>query len=289
MALVGYVLNTLVLSKIYVFGGWKQVSEITGFSWERLQVIFSRILKCFGGDTGGYAGIIIGWLWIIATILLIIFNIYKKDNAENTRLALYMFIEYIILFIIFLFSNMHLAARYFLPITMLSLMLLLLSINHRRGNSWKIIGAGLLIGLSIMFEIYVYWCEWNSDPAKDHITIANYLEDEEITSGYATFWNANVLTELSNGKIEVWSWRAPYDNDGRIRMESVDDIYEWLQVKDHKIEKPKGKVFVLLSEKEYESFQWKDRLDQIPCSLKIEGAYRIWIFESYDKLRESLD
>ena len=72
-------------------------------------------------------------------------------------------------------------------------------------------------------------------------------------------------------------------------MESVDDIYEWLQVKDHKIEKPKGKVFVLLSEKEYESFQWKDRLDQIPCSLKIEGAYRIWIFESYDKLRESLD
>ena len=35
-------------------------------------------------------------------------------------------------------------------------------------------------------------------------TVAGWLEEQGYTRGYATFWQANVLTELSDGAIEVW-------------------------------------------------------------------------------------
>lgn len=47
--------------------------------------------------------------------------------------------------------------------------------------------------------------------------------DNGYTEGYATFWNGNAMTELTNGKLDVWT------------LQSLDEDYvpNWLQRKDH--------------------------------------------------------
>lgn len=101
-------------------------------------------------------------------------------------------------------------------------------------------------------------------------------------NGYATFWNANVLTELSNGKIEVWSWGVESSDEFR-NMTSPDEIYEWLQLKDHKKERPEGKVFILLSNAEIASFPRREALESIPY-FWYSDEYKMWVFESYEDL-----
>lgn len=63
---------------------------------------------------------------------------------------------------------------------------------------------------------------------------AAWLEENGYTQGVADFWNSDIVTALTNGKIEMWT---------------VDDIdtmttADWLQDKSHD-ELPKGKVFVI--------------------------------------------
>lgn len=289
IAAIGFSINKLWLSKIYTFGRWKQVTGTSPISLDRLSDVMESLLECFQMDIiKSPLSTVAGLIWIVATVFLIVTNLRKNSEKMNIRISLYLILEYAVLFAVFMFTNMHLEARYFLMSTIFSVLLLCMSLSSKQVRKMEKIILGLIVGMTIVFEIQLYCKEWNVDPAKDHITIANYLEEEKITSGYATFWNANVLTELSNGKIEVWSWGVPYDDEGRIEMESIDDIYCWLQLKTHKIEKPKGKVFVLLGEKEYESFKWSENLKQIPCSFKIEGAYRLWIFQDYESLKKSL-
>ena len=68
------------------------------------------------------------------------------------------------------------------------------------------------------------------------------VQAEGYDCGYATFWRANVLTELSGGEVEMYCLGGPYDGP-----EAFDTIYPWLQLKSHDTRRPAGKVFVLLS------------------------------------------
>ena len=72
--------------------------------------------------------------------------------------------------------------------------------------------------------------------------IAYYLMEEDAYEGYATFWNANVLTEISNGEMEVFA----------VEEWEYGDINEWLQRKDHMERRPGGRVFAIFRERDWE-------------------------------------
>ncbi|MDO5378722.1 MAG: hypothetical protein Q4G52_10355 [Clostridia bacterium] len=72
--------------------------------------------------------------------------------------------------------------------------------------------------------------------------IAQYLLEEDCTQGYATYWNANVLTEITDGQIEVFT----VDNW------TNGEIDEWLQRKDHLDRTPDGRVFAIFSAQNWE-------------------------------------
>lgn len=104
---------------------------------------------------------------------------------------------------------------------------------------------------------------------------------EGYDCGYATFWRANVLTELSGGEVEMYCLEGPYDGP-----EAFDAIFPWLQLKAHATEPPEGKVFVLLSKYEGEtSLPVFSRLD--PSHAVYESPYLIALgYESDAALRE---
>ena len=107
------------------------------------------------------------------------------------------------------------------------------------------------------------------------------LQAEGYDCGYATFWRANVLTELSGGEVEMYCLEGPYDGP-----EAFDTIFPWLQLKAHDDTPPAGKVFVLLSKYEGEtSLPVFSRLD--PSHAVYESPYLIALgYESVEALRQ---
>ena len=69
--------------------------------------------------------------------------------------------------------------------------------------------------------------------------VSEFLVANGYTKGYASFWNGNVLTEWSNGSIEVW-----VTNDFNTLQS-----YQWLQKQSH-CYPPQGEIFVLTSKSE---------------------------------------
>lgn len=70
--------------------------------------------------------------------------------------------------------------------------------------------------------------------------VADFLVESGVTRGFATFWNANVLTEASDGAIEVYV----YQDWGK------DELYPWLQKREHFESAPQGTVFLYIGENE---------------------------------------
>ena len=70
--------------------------------------------------------------------------------------------------------------------------------------------------------------------------VKNYLLERGYQEGYATFWSAHALTELSSGKIDTWA----IDD-----YESLDG-YPWGQKASHVNQKPTTRAFLLLDKRE---------------------------------------
>ena len=118
--------------------------------------------------------------------------------------------------------------------------------------------------------------------------------DAGYTQGYATFWNANVLTELSNGRLELWHWSDGKQNISN--LEDFNDIYAWLQLKSHVEAPPEGKVFVLLSANEDYYFEFTKKFSQDDVIYRAENYldygvkdYIVYGFESYEELASRLE
>ena len=72
-----------------------------------------------------------------------------------------------------------------------------------------------------------------------------WLKDSDYTSGFAKFWSSDVITEATDGRIEMWT-TADVDH--------VDDLASvdlWLQEARHARELPDGEFFVLVSARDY--------------------------------------
>ena len=69
----------------------------------------------------------------------------------------------------------------------------------------------------------------------------NVLQERGLMHGYATFWNANIVTELSNGEIEVTTVELTQGQDGQTVLKP----YRWLETEES-FQLVQGSTFVLL-------------------------------------------
>lgn len=89
-----------------------------------------------------------------------------------------------------------------------------------------------------------------NDENSDRKKAADFLQENDVTFGYATFWNADVITELTDGEVNVAS------------ISSCDPftVYDWLMPERYLekgiLEEGDGnQVFLLLTWEEYEEYR----------------------------------
>ena len=285
---IGFLVNSIILRNYYEF---KRMGSVwfTDFSSERMIYMLSAVLNMFGYDHGkatSFSLIKNGVCFLIVLLgIIAVRDILKNKiySIEENIIARYLTASFIIMLVIEVFSDALIADRYIIPVSVFIIPVIIIFLKRKYENINQNKEKKTFLLLSLIFFIIVSGCSlYNycfSDFRKEteYNQITENLLEQGYDKGFGTFWNGDVFTELSNGKIEMYCWDADISN-----VKAPDDIYKWLQKKSHVNELPSGKIFCILSADERNS----ELAKKINSGMVIYESeeYTVWGYESYNDM-----
>ncbi len=260
-SVAGYLINTLVLAKKYSFQG--MIEQTWGeLSFKALLDVWSDFFSLFGYQNDDFANSLspnqtspqlfslqglVSVLGIVVALAILLSSIRLLQRwreltfRQQALVALYWSI-FIINGMIYAWTEGYESnLTYWVPALPFALMLLETEIateNFSIPSMRKISAVGFIC--CVLCTSYITMREYQTEPLRansNYINISNWLVENGYTEGYASFWNSNVLTVLSNGQLEMWS---VYNLNDRA-------VQPWLQKKDHVQALPDAeRVFVVV-------------------------------------------
>lgn len=278
---MGYVANMLVLTRFLNFDHYTSL-QFTGFDMDKLEAVLNGWLTMWGYQSSGSIfsiNLILNGIFALLTfsVIFTVISMFKsKEKFSNKEKLIITFsvMAAITLTLVFLFSDLFYVDRYLIPVSILFIPIIAISVN--KINNKYIYNSIIFILVASSFVVsLLFYRQQKFDRTGEMDDIAAVLVDEGYFNGYATFWNANVLTELSNGQVSVWC----YANDDR--KLNLSDSFQWLQLTDHLDNKPDGKVFALFSVSQLANNSGFDEADILYRS----DSYTLYGFENYEQLQ----
>ena len=299
-ALIGYVFNLKILSEQFSYESYSYL-QFANLDIMRLEQYLASWLACLGYLEGpvfsdnliycAQSGIL-AVLGIYAVIYIILHR--EKYNLGAQFSAYFYLSSFTILCLVFTLSDMPFSDRYLISVCAFSFIPIFACFGNKKcfPYSGKYVMA-FFMSVVLISSAFKYREMSGIDTNITKREAAEFLRKEGYNEGYASFWNANVITELSDGEVEIWSW--PSD-----RVGDLYDVYEWLQPVSHCYETPGGKVFIMLSQSEIaleENFERIDclsdnnivfRTSEELLSMRDSDphAYVIWGYNSFEELEE---
>jgi hypothetical protein len=180
-------------------------------------------------------------------------NNQNKDNIDPRKfMILYFFVS--LIFNIFVFQTVgeKVTLRYFIPFLILYVPLLAVLFERTEKNGTALSKTGLVaaVFLFIFTRSVLNFQELNGyDENSFRTGYIKYLSDHNLEFGFSGFLNANVTTELTNGKIRI----AGLEPDG-LKQGSQFKIQGWLNPKAfYERSYYDGESFLLLTRDEWEA------------------------------------
>lgn len=289
---VGLLINIKILSEYFDFQKWGGIIEWKSFDLDSLVQVFNGIFNVFGFSIGvinvySFVKNILTIILIFLTILMTIYLIQKKELAVECKFFVEFFvINLSILFLLFCISTMSYIDRYNLPITVMLIPILGIGLKeYDRNHVLKKIGVIVLSLLSVVSGLITFNSLKKIDKVSEFEVMKEILIDDGYLYGFADFWEANILTEVSNGEIDMrcfGNWMGD--------MSMCTDVtltYNWLQLKRHVGEVPENKVFIIFTTEGYNTFYAKSELDTIMPIYESE-RYKVVGFENYTSMLKIL-
>ncbi len=220
-ALVGYVLNMAVIAKKFPFQTYDVTNFIKVFQGvlvERIQDTIGNLLMLFGYiEEKGFLSLrglisLIAFALLTGIVLLVrrTGRLLKQVTPKETKslghkrfIQWFFVIAFVLNTFVFLFTTSTIVSRYYITVFMFVLPLLCIYFELEKLPLDKILVIVFLcgcLGLSTLKCVYSFV---DKDKNLEEKKVAAYLEQEGYTFGYASYWNANILTELTNGAVEV--------------------------------------------------------------------------------------
>lgn len=250
MACAGYLLNNKILSHFFCYSNhsetmWgefnlEKVFQCLGdfihlFGWHENVNIFS--LKGMGN--------IFGILFVFITFCAIIYLIknLKQLDCYESLIVLFFVTAFLIQLLVFSAAGPY-NESYRVPTAPFVFIISLIALRKCK----DLIQKGSIL---VVFTFMLLLCSKANFSNPYNLTVPNSIKLQNIaewltelgyTQGYATFWNSNILTELSDGKIEMWT----ISESNYIDLECI----KWLQTTAHIENPPKGSCFLLLHKTE---------------------------------------
>jgi len=185
---------------------------------------------------------------------------------------------------IFIISGKSITSRYFIPFMVLYIPLAALLFEHAERAYCYVKRTALVSGI-VLLICGKAWLNFQDLAVRDTNTVRNgyiqYLLDERLEFGFATFWNANVSAELSNGKIETAALETVRGSAGRRQFQ----IHNYLI--PNKFYNPlyhPGESFLLLSRDEWDMISNRGRTASAPKPDYEDGNFIIIRYPSSEAI-----
>ena len=295
-SIIGFLINNKILRKKYQFSDFLNSMQWKQPDTAREQTLLNGILASLGFHEGNLLGwdtvtncISIVCFILMCIIFVIMIKRIKREREEvisaSFRTKLYFYIALIMFLLLYSFTDLMYTNRYNIPILIFLIPIIAIFIDEINSiHIYKKIGIIAFTIALMLSGAVVYQSRWNWDATEELRTISDCLQKEGYYSGYATYWNSNVLYELSDSKVDVWCWCDGYYID---ELNDIDSVYHFSQIRNHETERPQGKLFVLLTKEEYEKFFLKDMLESEKIIYESD-SFVIFGYSSYDELNEAV-
>ena len=284
-AAAGYFVSNAVLSRMYDFKSYNFIVWNRDEDWFTLDRILMDFFHEFGYENGsgvfhfgGIAaavGLLLGcWMFFCIVRLLL-----RLDKLERNDKLLVLLLVAMLAVCGVAYTYFHEYYLYFWLMNM-PVAIAVMAVEIKT-EDFHILGARQLlgVGLAVCFTLCAVSTvrQEQEHPYLAHKglnTAAEWLVDNGYTQGYSTFWNGNAMTELTSGKLEVWT----------LQSLDRDDMPNWLQPKSHLTTDPEHPF--LLIDTETDGPAENAKLIQYGDCTEVynDGRYVIYDFADADAL-----
>jgi hypothetical protein len=217
---------------------------------------------------------------IIAAVVLLcavfkIFRLARSGNAEMSALhqflSVFFFVSPAFNIFIFIVVNQGVVDRFFIPFMVLYIPFAAVIFEQIEENYQPVKRA--VVMCAILLFIAGQGCLNYHNLAKRDINsgrkgYVQYLLDNNLDYGFATFWNANVTTELSGGRIEM-AGLSQQTKTGSSKSFSMIDIL--IPVKFLDSQYHKGESFLLLTASEWDTMKRRRAFSRVKPGYEDSG------------------
>ena len=290
-AMAGLYVNRRLLARTYTFSNmlamrWKR------FSLNGISVTLSHILAAFGYESGPVLSYrivtnILSLMLFVALGALHFLVMRGKGDVDRKagRLLCVQMMAVLCYAMLHSFTDFKTKEQYFLPIVVLLIPVLALGIVASGKKALPVRGVCWAMACMLVLNSGLFYRELSKKADnKALIPLVEALCEEGYRTGYGTFWRANVVTELSNGQVDMYDWLDSNKPDEDII--DVDMCYKWLQLKKHK-NPPEGKVFLLITEQERSKYTLFRNLDSAGAAHRA-GELLVYTYDDYESMASAL-
>lgn len=280
----GYAVNVLYIGRQYVFQTYDSTLFIPiyqGELFDRLQNAVGCLLMLFGYIPEKGVLSMRGLVTVAAFALLAVFiwcavRAFRSTEGKRFFTVLFLGVAFGLNMFVFVFTTSTMVPRYYLTIFIFVLPVLCFYLEGNHPKLDKTAAAVLLAGCLLLGTAKVTLSFVTTDKNENKYQVAQFLEEEGYHFGFATYTNGNIITEITNGAVEVANIGDP----------EYLEYFTWSSpVKYYEEDYYGGEVFLLLTAGEESEYADAPSL-QTGEKIYEDGSYAVYLFESVEELMD---
>lgn len=282
VSVAGYGLNVLWVSKNYVFqtyGATNFIAIYQGVLFDRLQNMLGSLLMLFGyiPDRGFLS--LRGLISLTAFVLLAVFIYCAVKGLRQSRGArcfasIFLAVAFCLNVFVFVFTTSTMVPRYYITILIFALPVLAFYMESEKLKLDRAAVGVILIGCLLLGTAKTVASFVTVDKNEDKRAVAAFLEQNGYTFGFATYTNGNIITELTEGAVEIANVGDP----------QYLDFFRWSSpVRYYEEGYHRGETFLLLTAGEMTEFAETAAVNE-GAEVYDDGFYTVLVYESVEKL-----
>lgn len=278
---LGFGLNVAWVSRAYVFqtyGATNFIAVYQGILWERLQNAFGSLIMLFGYIPDKSFLSLRGCVTIASFVLIAAFGYcvakaYRQSEGCRFFAVLFFLTAFAVNLFVFVFTTSTMVPRYYISLFLFALPALAFYLEGQEGETPLLDRLAVVVLLVVCLGLgsfKIVFSYLTTDKNADRRAVAAYLAESDYNFGYATYWNANVTTELTNGLVEVANINNPEELQ-YFKWSSPMRYYE----EDYR----QGEVFLLLANDEVAEYGTAKALQKGTKTYE-DDHYTVLVYES---------